>query len=60
MIAATRMLLASILHVNKYRTWLRWVLARDMVVCWRNASRSEFGTTLLDFAEKAEAKRNVC
>ena len=60
MIAATRMLLASIWHLNEDRTWLRWVLDWDRVVCWRNASRSEFGTTLLEFAEKAEAKRNFC
>ena len=60
MISDTRMLLASIWHPNEDRTWFRCVLARDRVVYWRNASRSEFGTTLSEFAEKAEANRNVC
>ena len=60
MIADTRMLLVSIWHPNEDKTWLRWVLDQDRAVCWRNASRLEFGTTLSEFAEKAEAKRNVC
>ena len=59
MIAATRMILASIWNPNEDRTWLRWVLARDRVVFWRNVSRSEFGTTISEFVEKAESKRNV-
>ena len=59
MVAATRMLLVSIWNPNEDRTWLRWVMARDRVVFWRNALRSEFGITLLEFAEKAEAKINV-
>ena len=60
MIAATRMLLASIWNPNEDRTWLRWILDQDRVACWRKSLRSEFGTTLLEFAEKAEAKRNIC
>ena len=60
MIAATRVLLASIWYPNDNRTRLRWVLAQDTVVCRRNALRSEFRTTLSEFAEKAEEKINVC
>ena len=60
MIAATRMLRASIWNTNEDRTWLRWVLDWYRVVCWRNASRSKFRTNISEFAEKAKAKINVC
>ena len=60
MIAVTRMLLASIWHLNEEKTWFRWVLARDSVACWRKALMSEFRITRSEIAEKWETKRNVC
>ena len=60
MMAATSKVLVSIWQPKDESTWLRWVLARERVVCWRKESSSGFWIVRSTEMELEEANRIVC